>query len=101
MTVECPQCLVEVPSLTSREDHKMDCSEPARKGEVGAPKYPMVEVHLSTGQNGNIGAIMGTVRSALVRAGLGREADKMWAEIFQAESYSESLQIVMRWVQVT
>ena len=65
------------------------------------PKYPQIEVHLSTGHDGNIGEIMGTVRSALVRAGLGQEADKMWAEIFQAESYDESLRIVMRWVNVT
>lgn len=100
--IQCPQCLTQVASLADRLGHKMDCSEPSRRGTVEEPKYPMAEVHLSTGHDGNIGAVMGSVREALRRAGArDDEASKIWGEIFASESYDESLQIVMRWVNVT
>jgi hypothetical protein len=68
------------------------------------PLYPEVTVHLSTGHDGNIGAIMGTVRDAMRRAGVpdyGTVMSRLTAEIFGAESYTESLAIVMRYVTVT
>lgn len=68
------------------------------------PKFPDVEVHLSTGHDGNVGAIMGTVRDAMKQAGVpdyGQEMSAMWSEVFDSGSYTETLAIVMRWVHVT
>jgi hypothetical protein len=68
------------------------------------PLYPEVTVHLSTGHDGNIGAIMATVRDAMRRAGVpdyGTVMSHLTAEIFGAGSYTESLAIVMRYVTVT
>lgn len=73
------------------------------RSETG-PLYPGVTVHLSTGHDGNIGAIMGTVRDAMRRAGVPDYTTVMshlTAEIFGAGSYDESLNIVMRYVSVT
>lgn len=30
----CPQCLAEMPDLSRREGHKMDCTEPTRHGQA-------------------------------------------------------------------
>jgi len=72
--------------------------------ESTRPLHPEVTVHLSTGHDGNIGAVMGTVREAMRRAGVsdyGTVMSHLTAEIFGAESYAESLNIVMRYVTVT
>ena len=69
-----------------------------------APLYPEVAVHLSTGHDGNIGAVMGTVREAMRKAGVpdyGTVMSRLTAEISDAGSYTESLAIVMRYVTVT
>lgn len=71
------------------------------------PFFPGVTVHLSTGHDGNIGAIMDTVRRALVRADRDDVpdpdgvADWLWARIFNSGGPAEALQQVMRTVDVT
>jgi hypothetical protein len=68
------------------------------------PLYPEVTVHLSTGHDGNIAAVMATVREAMRRAGVPdytTVASHIWAGIFEAGSYDEALNIVMRYVSVT
>lgn len=84
-----------------------DRSEPLYPGhedaDPGRPLYPEVTVRLS-GQDGNVGSIMARVRDAMRQAGVPDYAtvvSTMWAEVFEAESYDESLRIVMRYVEVT
>lgn len=64
------------------------------------PRFPDVKVKLS-GQDGNTGAIMGRVTTALARAGHGEFADEFRAAVFDCESYDAVLQLVMRWVDVS
>lgn len=79
-------------------------SRPASdRSEQAGPLYPGVTVKL-TGLDGNIGSVMIRVRDAFRQAGVPDYAtivSTMWAEIFQARSYDESLQIVMRYAEVT
>jgi hypothetical protein len=71
------------------------------------PFFPDVTVHLSTGHDGNIGAVMDTVRRALARADRDGVPDPdavanwLWKRIFASESPDEALQWVMRTVHVT
>ena len=62
-------------------------------------KYPEIKVKL-TGTDGNALAIVGNVKRALQRAGVGRDE----LEAFQAEAlsgdYDNVLQTAMRWVNV-
>ena len=83
---------------------ELAASADAISAVLSQPLYPDVTVHLSTGCDGNIGAVMATVRVALDRARPGDAAGIMaslQSEIFAAESYTESLAIVMRYVTVT
>lgn len=62
------------------------------------PKHPNVIVQL-TGQDGNVFSIMGRVSNAMRRAGVSSDDIKVYnAEVFDARSYDEALQITMRWV---
>jgi hypothetical protein len=88
--LRCSQCGMDVPALSDREGHKMDCSRPG------------VTVHLSTGQDGNIFMILGAVRTAMRRADLEpAEIEAFTGALMDASSYSEALQTVMKWVHVT
>jgi hypothetical protein len=90
MTMDCSQCHAEVPRLSDREGHKMDCTRHA------------VTVHMSTGQDGNIFAIIGAVRRAMRQAGLEpAELDAFTKAVMLTGSYDEALQTVMKWVHVT
>lgn len=65
------------------------------------PQFPDVHVQLS-GQDGNVFAIIGRVRRALMNAGATQEQlDRFWEEVANASSYDEALLIVMRWVHVS
>ena len=65
------------------------------------PRFPNVHVQLS-GQDGNVFAIIGRVRRALLKAGATQEqVDSFWAEVSNAHSYDEVLAVVMRWVDVS
>jgi hypothetical protein len=62
-------------------------------------KYPGIEVQLS-GQDGNAFAIMGTVSSALRRAGVSKEErDAYFAEATSGD-YDHLLRVTMDWVEV-
>jgi hypothetical protein len=65
------------------------------------PQFPDVHVQLS-GQDGNVFAIIGRVRRALLKGGATQEQlDRFWVEVANASSYEEALAVVMRWVQVS
>ena len=65
------------------------------------PRFPDVHVQLS-GQDGNVFAILGRVRRALMKAGATQEQlDCFWEEVANARSYDEALAAVMRWVHVS
>ena len=79
---------------------------PASPGPAWAwpekPKYPEIDVHLSTGQDGNIFMILGAVTGAMRRAGVpGEEIDQFAAGLMDTGSYDEALQLIMRTVHVT
>ncbi len=65
-------------------------------------KYPQVTVHLSTGVDGNTGAIMAVVADRMQAAGLPRSAvNELWTEIFGASCFDEALSLIMKTVNVT
>lgn len=65
------------------------------------PKFPDARVRLS-GEDGNVFAIIGRVRRALIRAGATEDDLKSFmSEIMNASSYDEALQTIMRWVHVS
>ena len=65
------------------------------------PRYPDVRVRLS-GEDGNVFAIIGRVRRALVQAGADDDDVKSFvSEMMGAGSYDEALQTVMRWVDAS
>jgi hypothetical protein len=65
------------------------------------PKFPDARVRLS-GEDGNVFAIIGRVRRALIRVGATDEDLKSFmSEVMNAKSYDEALQTVMRWVHVS
>ena len=65
------------------------------------PKFPDAHVRLS-GEDGNVFAIIGRVRRALIRAGASDDDLKSFmSEVMNAGSYDEALQTVMRWVHVS
>lgn len=64
-------------------------------------RHPEITVHLSTGVDGNIGAIMSRITEGLRRTSYGGEQDEFRKEIFAAESYDHALRICMEWVNVT
>lgn len=64
-------------------------------------RYPDVEVHLSTGHDGNIIAILGTATGALRRAGHSAAAEQLAKDLIQTESYDQALNLVQRTVHVT
>lgn len=69
--------------------------------------FPDVTVHLSTGHDGGMGAILASVHHALKRSGDldAAEAEEVmaWlrARVFASGSYTEALSWVMRTVDVT
>lgn len=68
--------------------------------ETGPVRYPEVEVQL-VGQDGNAGAIMGAVSSAMRRAGISsKECDAYRMESMSGD-YNHLLQTAMRWVSVS
>lgn len=65
------------------------------------PRFPDAHVQLS-GQDGNVFAIVGRVRRALLNAGASQQQlDSFMSEIRSAGSYDAALVIVMRWVHVS
>lgn len=65
------------------------------------PHFPDVHVQLS-GEDGNVFAIIGRVRRALIKAGATREQlECFMKEVTAAGSYDEALVVVMRWVDVS
>jgi hypothetical protein len=65
------------------------------------PRFPDAHVRLS-GKDGNVFAIIGRVRRALIQAGATDDDIKSFMqEITGAGSYDEVLQIVMRWINVS
>jgi hypothetical protein len=65
------------------------------------PTYPNVTVHLSTGQDGNVFAVIGTVRRALDREVGTNAAVQFVTDAFACGSYDEVLRLVMSTVDVT
>lgn len=64
-------------------------------------RHPDVVVHLSTGQGGNIFAILGTVAHALRKAGYSSSADRLGNDLKACGSYNEALRLMQRTVSVT
>jgi hypothetical protein len=65
------------------------------------PQFPDVHVQLS-GQDGNVFAIIGRVRRALMKAGATQQQlDGFVKEVTSAGSYDEALLVVMRWVHAS
>ena len=64
------------------------------------PRYPDVHVKLS-GQDGNMGGIIGRVMLALRRAGHGDQEEAFAEDLSSSESHDDALQRVMRWVDVS
>ena len=63
-------------------------------------KHPEVTVKL-TGTNGNIFAVIGTVRLAMRRAGIpAQEITAFTADVTNSGSYDRALATVMEWVDV-
>lgn len=52
------------------------------------------------GQDGNIFAVIGVARKALLTAGRNDEAKTMTERTFQAQSYHEALAVVLEYVEV-
>ena len=70
---------------------------------VGRPevKYPDVTVHLSTGVNGNTGAVMGAVSRAMRDQGVSlRDIAAFREAVFRCDSQDEVLRLVMTLVNV-
>lgn len=64
-------------------------------------RFPNVHVQLS-GEDGNMFAIIGRVRRALLKAGATPEQlDSFMKEVTSAGSYDQALVAVMRWVDVS
>lgn len=64
-------------------------------------KYPSITVRL-VGQNGNIFNLIGITEAALKRGHVPKEErDQFLDALFNAESYDEALQIIMKTVNVT
>lgn len=64
-------------------------------------RHPDVVVHLSTGQNGNVFAVLGTVAGALRKAGYASSADRLANDMIAGGSYNEALRLIQRTVSVT
>lgn len=62
-------------------------------------KYPEVEVEL-VGQDGNAFFIMGTVKKALLRHGIGKEEVNEYLEEAMSGNYDHLLVTTMRWVTI-
>jgi hypothetical protein len=65
------------------------------------PRHPDVTVHLSTGHDGNIFAVIGTVTGALKRAGHGQDVKEFTEDVFGAQNYPDALNRIIGWVTVT
>ena len=63
-------------------------------------KQTGVEVQM-TGQNGNIFAIMGRVQKAMKRAGFAKESKELVKEVTSSHSYSEALEVIADYVEVS
>ena len=65
------------------------------------PQFADVHVQL-TGQDGNVFAIIGRVRRALLKAGATeQQIDRFMEEMTAAGSCDAALAVVLRWVQVS
>lgn len=64
-------------------------------------RHPDLNAHLSTGCDGDTGAITARVTASLRRGGYASEQGEFRQEVFAAESYGQVLRICMRWVNVT
>jgi len=62
-------------------------------------KYPEIEVQL-TGQDGNAFAVIGAVRKALRRAGIGQDEIALFTNEATAGDYDHLLATCMKWVVV-
>lgn len=63
-------------------------------------KYPDIEVQLSE-EDGNAGAVMGTVSRALRRGGVSPEEIRLYREESMAGDYDNLLRVAMAWVSVS
>lgn len=63
-------------------------------------KQTGIEVQL-TGQDGNIFAIMGRVKRAMRREGFEEESKEMAKEVMSCHSYSDALEIIADYVEVS
>jgi hypothetical protein len=70
-------------------------------GDVDRVRYPDVEIHLSTGHDGNIFSILDTATGALRKAGHARAAEQLAVDLFNCGSFPEALQLVEQTVTVT
>ena len=52
------------------------------------------------GENGNIFNALGIAKQALIKNGQKKEANEMQNKAFNAGSYDEALQIIMKYVEV-
>ncbi len=67
--------------------------------DLGAEVQDRVTVKL-VGEDGNVFAVIGNVRRALIDAGQGDEAAEFVAQAFNAGSYDEVLDLVLAYVEV-
>ena len=63
-------------------------------------KQTGVKVQLS-GQDGNIFAIMGRVQRAMRKGGFEKESKEMAREVTSSHSYSEALEVIADYVEVS
>ena len=63
-------------------------------------RYPEIEVEL-VGHDGNAFAVMGTVSKALKQSGVSKDEVDLFIDEATAGDYSQVLQTVVKWVNVT
>jgi hypothetical protein len=63
-------------------------------------KYPEIEVQI-LGRDGNAFAIMGTIQTALKKAGVSKDEISLYVKESMSGDYENLLRTAMRWVSVS
>jgi hypothetical protein len=63
-------------------------------------KYPEIEVQI-LGRDGNAFAIMGTIQTALKKAGVSKDEISLYIKESMSGDYENLLRTAMRWVSVS
>jgi hypothetical protein len=81
------------------DEEEADADRPPAPTTDGSIKHPEVVVQL-TGQDGNAFSIIGRVRSAMRRAGIGHDELEAFQKEAMSGTYDTVLQACLRWVTV-